>query len=81
MNKIKDGIVFSYDIEKILNGTNAFDFEYEFVPNDTIIKNLREDFEKDVNKIFNNKVTIIKEDEMMSVNNLIGGEYPHCYIR
>lgn len=79
MKKIKEGIVFSYDIKKILNGTNALDFKYEFVPNDNVIKNIREDFEKDVNKIFDNKVVIINEEEMLDINSFIGGEYPHCY--
>lgn len=78
---INNGIVFSNDIQRILNGINAFDYIYEGIPNISIINNIREDFKLDVNKIFNNNVTIISEEEMMMVNNLIGGEYPHCYIR
>lgn len=81
MKKIDKGIVFSDDIKMILNGKNAFDYEYKYIPSDNVIENVREDFKKEVNKIFNGDVTIISEEEMMGVNNLIGGEYPHCYIR
>lgn len=81
MKKINEGIVFSDDIKRILNGINAFDYKYKFVPNDNVIESLRSDFKNDVNKIFNSKVTIITEEEMMEVNNFIGGEYPHCYTR
>lgn len=81
MKKINKGIVFSDDIKRILNGINAFDYKYEFIPNNSVIDAIRTDFKSDVNKIFNNDVTIISEEEMMAVNNLIGGEYPHCYSR
>ncbi|MBE6149696.1 MAG: hypothetical protein E7170_03105 [Firmicutes bacterium] len=81
MKKIEKGIVFSNDIKRILNGINAFDYKYNFIPNDNIIDDIRLDFKKDVNKIFKNNVTIIKEDEMMEINNLITGGYPHCYSR
>lgn len=81
MKEIKQGIVFSEDIKRILNGINAFDFKYPFIPNNNVINNVRENFNKETNKIFNNKVTIISEEEMLKVNNLIGGEYPHCYSR
>ena len=79
MKKIKEGIVFSDDIKRILNGVNAFDYEYEAVPSDSVITSVRDDFKRSVSKIFDNKITIISEDEMMLVNDLIGGEYPHCY--
>ena len=81
MKKIDKGIVFSDDIKMILNGKNAFDYKYKFIPKDDVIKNVREDFKNSVNKIFNGQVTIISEEEMMEIKNLIGGEYPHCYIR
>ena len=81
MKKIKNGIVFSDDIKRILSGINAFDFKYDFVPSVGVINQVREDFKKDVNKIFNGNVTIISEEEMLDVNNLIGGEYPHCIFR
>ena len=80
MKEINEGIVFSYDIKKILNGQNAFDYKYNAVPSDTIINDVRNDFERDVKKIFKNKVVIISEEQMLRINNLIGGEYPHCYI-
>lgn len=78
MRKINDGIVFSYDIKRIINGINAFDYIYDYIPDNSVISVLRKEFENDVNKIFNNKVIIISEDEMMMINSLIGGEYPHC---
>ena len=78
MKKIEKGIVFSDDIKRILNGINAFDYKYEFIPSDSVIDSIRLDFKKDVNKIFNGDVTIISEEEMMNINSLIGGEYPHC---
>ena len=81
MKKINDGIVFSDDIKRILKGINAFDYKYEYIPDDNVIDLLRENFKKEVNKIFKGRVTIIKEEEMLKVNNLIGGEYPHCYSR
>ena len=79
--KIKKGIVFSYDIERILNDINAYDFKYNFIPSKGLIKDLINDFVKDVNKVFNNEVTIVSEEEMLEVNKLIGGGYPHCYSR
>ena len=81
MKKIKKGIVFSDDIKRILNGRNAFDYKYDFIPNDSVINTMRKNFNFDVNKIFSGNAVIISEEEMMEVNNLIGGEYPHCYSR
>ena len=81
MRMIKKGIVFSDDIKRILNGVNAFDYQYKSVPSRSVIESVRSDFRNDVNKIFNNNVTIISEEEMLGVNELIGGEYPHCDFR
>lgn len=68
MEKIKKGIVFSNDIERILKGNNALNFNYESkglkIPDSTFIKSLRENFSLCTNKIFNN-VTIISEEEML----------------
>lgn len=80
MKEIKNGFVLSEDIERILNGINAFDYSYEAVPNKEFIKNIRENFKNSINQVFD-KVTIVTEEEMLEVNNLIGGEYPHCYSR
>lgn len=80
MKEIKKGIVISNDIERILNGINAFDYKYDFIPSSEIISDVREDFERDINSIFSD-VTIISEEEMLEVNKFIGGEYPHCYSR
>lgn len=81
MKKINKGIVFSDDIKRILNGINALDYKYDFIPNDNIIREIRKDFKKDVNKIFKSNVTIINEEQMLEINKLIRGDYPHCYIR
>lgn len=81
MKEIKRGIVFSYDIKRILSGVNAFDYQYQSIPSGSVIDTVRDSFKNDVNKIFNGEVTIISEDEMLGVNEFIGGEYPHCNIR
>lgn len=81
MRKISEGIVFSEDINIILNGVNAFDYQYKFIPSDSVIKDIRESFRSDVGKIFNGNIVIISEEEMREVNRFIGGEYPHCYVR
>lgn len=81
MKEIKKGIVFSDDIKRILNGINAFDYQYEAIPSDSVIDTVRRDFMKEVSKIFNKEVTILKEEEMMEVNKLIGGDAPHCFTR
>ena len=80
MKKIEKGIVFSDDIKRILKGINAFDYQYEYIPSNNVIETIRKDFKKDVNKIFRGNVTIVSEDDMMEVNKLIGGRYPHCYF-
>ena len=81
MREIKKGIVFSGDIKRILSGVNAFDYKYKSVPGSSVIEAVRNDFKKDVNKIFDGDVSIVSEEEMLSVNDFIGGEYPHCYSR
>ena len=81
MKIVKEGIVFSEDINIILNGKNAFDFKYDKVPSMSVIEDVRRNFKEQVNSIFNGKAIIIGEDEMNAVNGLIGGEYPHCIFR
>ena len=80
MKEVKKGIVFSNDIERILKGINSYEFNYEVNIKKEFLKGLREYFKKDVSRIFD-YVTIISEEEMMMVNNLIGGDLPHCYTR
>lgn len=77
MKKISEGIVFSEDIKRILNGVNAFKFKYDFKPSDDVIREVRDDFRREVSNIFD-RVVIISEEDMMRVNDLIGGGYPHC---
>lgn len=76
MKKISEGIVFSEDIKRILNGVNAFKFKYDFKPSDDVIREVRDDFRREVSTIFD-RVVIISEEDMMRVNDLIGGGYPH----
>ncbi len=88
MKKIEQGIVFSDDIKRILEGNNALDFNYQergiIIPSNEFIKSLREDFKKDVNEIFENKVTIVSEEEMLdsiyrAIEDVLG-RYPHRII-
>lgn len=85
MIKVEEGIVFSNDIYRILQGQNALDFDYSanglIIPTKEQIEFLRADFEKDVRTIFNNKVTIFSEEQMedflsTALDNV--REYPHC---
>lgn len=80
MKTIKNGIVFSDDIERILKGVNAFDFQYGKIPSTNEINDLRRDFKKQVDGYFES-VSIVSEEEMLQLNDLIGGEYPHCFLR
>lgn len=89
MKIIKEGIVFSNDIQRILQGYNAINYSYSkngiLIPNTNFIEDLRKDFTITANKIFANKTTTIKEEEMMaSIYNSITpflGKYPHCIFR
>lgn len=88
MKKVEDGIVFSNDIYSILKGVNALDFDYRgkgiMIPTGDEIQKLRNDFSKDVNRMFDGKVTIFSEAEMedflyWSLCDVL--EYPHCEFR
>lgn len=88
MKIIKEGIVFSNDIQRILKGYNAINFSYNKqgikIPNKNFIENLRKDFTTTVNKIFT-KTTTITEEEMLesmcfSIYPFLG-IYPHCISR
>ena len=89
MEKINRGIVFSNDIEYILKGNNALDFNYEnrgmMIPSSSFINDLRTWFKKDVDKIFDRQVMILSEEEMISgIYNSIGdviGRVPHSITR
>ena len=80
MKKIKKGFVYSEDIVRILEGVNAFDYKFDQEPSKEVIKTVREDLKVQMNKIFNNQVTVVTEEEMLMVNNLIKGDCPHCNI-
>lgn len=89
MKTIKKGIVFSNDIQNILNGYNAINYSYNkngmIIPQTQFIENLRKDFSNTVNKIFNGKTTIITEEEMKysiesSIQDVLA-RYPHHLLR
>lgn len=85
MKLINEGIVFSNDIERILRGKNALDFNYELkgmvIPNLEVFNDIREDFMMETNQIFSNSVTILNEEEMyFGMNEVIKdvlGRIPH----
>ena len=88
MKKIKEGIVFSNDIKRILNGYNAINYSYNqqgiIIPNDYFIESLRQDFENTVKKIFTKTTTITEEEMLDSIYTSILpflGRYPHCISR
>ena len=81
MKRISNGIVISNDIKRILDGVNAFNYNYNIKVDDCVINNMRDEFKSDLLKIFDGNVSIISEDEMFEVVDLIGGEYPHCNSR
>lgn len=88
MKIIKEGIVFSNDIQRILEGYNAINFSYNkqgiIIPNKNYIESLRKNFTTTVNNIFTT-TTIITESEMLeSIYSSISpflGVYPHCISR
>ncbi len=88
MITIKKGIVFSNDIQNILDGYNAINYSYNekgiITPKKNYIEILRSDFKNTVNKIFN-ETTIIPEDDMKdsiysSIQDVIS-RYPHRLLR
>lgn len=88
MKIIKNGIVFSNDIERILNGYNAINYSYNkqgiTIPNTEFIQSLRQDFTTTVNKIFTKTTTITEEEMLSSIYESINpflGVYPHCLSR
>lgn len=88
MKIIKEGIVFSNDIKRILEGKNSLNYNYStkgfILPSDEIYSILRQNFKNTTESIFS-KVTIITEEEMtegltLSLNDVIG-VFPHCLFR
>lgn len=84
MKEIKEGIVYSDDIELILKGYNNLDYNYNGIILPSNLDELRKDFLEITKGIFS-KVTIISEEEMISSMSLVIrdvlGIYPHCIIR
>lgn len=88
MKSIKNSIVFSNDMKRIMEGNNALQFDYQsfcILPSDNFFKALRNDFQQETSKIFNGKVTMLEEEEMLeamdySILDVIG-RVPHCITR
>jgi len=84
MKEINKGIVYSNDINLILNGYNNLDYNYNNLILPSNIEDLRKDFQSTTEKIFS-KVTIISEEDMISsmFNSIkdVLGIYPHCFTR
>ena len=88
MKIIKEGIVFSNDIKRILNGYNAINYSYNkqgiIITNENFIESLRKDFTTTVNKIFTKTTTITEKEMLESIYTSISpflGLYPHCISR
>lgn len=89
MKNIENGIVYSNDIYRILKGNNALNYNYQnkgmIIPNEETINEIRSNFVKDTNAIFNNQVTIVSEEEMVTgMNEVIKDVYgllPHRLFR
>ena len=83
MKEIEAGIVYSNDINLILNGYNNLDYNYNrmLIPS---VEALRKDFKKTVDSIFTTTTIISEEDMISSMSNAIRdvlGIYPHCISR
>lgn len=78
MKEISDGIVFSNDINRILNGYNALDFNYNdiglIVPDNDYIEELRKDFLKTTKNIFD-EVIIVEEDDLLEIASILEDKY------
>ena len=84
MKEINDGIVYSYDIERILKGYNNLDYNYNNLILPSNIEELRKDFKTTTESIFSKVTTISEEDMISSMSNSIKdvlGIYPHCFTR
>ena len=83
MKKIENGIVFSEDIELILNGNNAYNFNFEErgikIPDKTFIKNLRIEFKNLCKLVYGIDIVIVTEEEMIEAMNNIIKSYENKY--
>ena len=50
MKRISNGIVISNDIKRILDGVNAFNYNYNVKVDDCVINNMRDEFKNDLLK-------------------------------
>ena len=84
MKEINEGIVYSYDIQRILSGYNNLDYNYNNLILPSNIEDLRKDFKTTTESIFSKVTTISEEDMISSMSNSIKdvlGIYPHCFTR
>ena len=79
MEIIKNGIVFSNDIELILKGNNALKFNYEknglIIPNSKFIEDLRNEFKKVSISTYGNNITVVDEEKMIYYMNKFINQY------
>ena len=68
MEIINSGVVFSNDIDLILKGKNALKYSYQdnglIIPDKSFIDNIRDDFEKETSRAYEDNITIVSEEEM-----------------
>ncbi len=79
MEKINRGVVFSNDIDLIMQGKNSLKFNYLenglIVPDKSFINDLRDDFKEEAKKAYEADVTIVSEEEMAYYMNQFVNNY------
>ena len=83
MEEIKKGVVFSNDINLILNGRNSLNFKYNengiIVPTDSFIRDLRDDFKKISKRTYGDDVVIVDEYAMSYYMNMFTDKFKEKY--
>ena len=83
MEEIKKGVVFSNDINLILNGKNSLNYQYSdkgiIVPTDSFIRELRDDFKRISKRTYGDDVVIIDEYSMSYYMNMFLDKYKDKY--
>jgi hypothetical protein len=83
MEEIKKGVVFSNDINLILNGKNSLNYKYNekgiIVPTDSFIRDLRDDFKKISKRTYGDDVVIIDEYAMSYYMNMFLDKFKEKY--
>lgn len=83
MEEIKKGVVFSNDINLILNGKNSLNYNYKengiIIPMDNFIRDLRDDFKRISKRTYGDDVVIIDEYAMSYYMNMFTDKYKEKY--